>query len=224
MYASPKLRRLERIEFGGVEMPPGEGTSAAGQHDEFAAYRGLAPGWYRDETSSGMARYWDGAALSEERRPIAPPAPQSFTPSTALASMPVVPPSSSGFLMEGLTPNPMRGQTTYEGGEASENATPQRVTAVLAVVCAILGLAAAIVAVIYYTVPAHSLPSFLGSLPKNLASLARERNVHRTRRGELAVFFAIVLVVVAAVLGIVSRRSSAAGAAWGRLLGARPIR
>lgn len=58
-------------------MPGTDGSSVAGGHEELTAYRGLAPGWYRDSTNGHLARYWDGERLSEERRPIAPPQSQS---------------------------------------------------------------------------------------------------------------------------------------------------
>jgi hypothetical protein len=37
------------------------------------AYRGLAPGWYRDLNDPSVARYWDGTTLGDERRPLPPP-------------------------------------------------------------------------------------------------------------------------------------------------------
>lgn len=47
-----------------------DGTPANGPQDELAAYRGLAPGWYRDSSNHELARYWDGSMLSEERRRV----------------------------------------------------------------------------------------------------------------------------------------------------------
>lgn len=44
-----------------------------------AAYRGLAPGWYRDETDPNLARYWDGHSLGEERRRVVVPTQQRHT-------------------------------------------------------------------------------------------------------------------------------------------------
>jgi Protein of unknown function (DUF2510) len=48
-------------------------ATKTGPADEFAAYRGLASGWYRDKADRSMARYWDGVRLSDERRPVAEP-------------------------------------------------------------------------------------------------------------------------------------------------------
>lgn len=51
-------------------MPDAEGTSDIGHGDPLAAYRGLAPGWYRDADDPTLARYWDGVTLGEERQPV----------------------------------------------------------------------------------------------------------------------------------------------------------
>jgi Protein of unknown function (DUF2510) len=50
---------------GDVRMPGGPY-----QEDELAVYVGLDPGWYRDSANPSLARYWDGAKLSQEGRPL----------------------------------------------------------------------------------------------------------------------------------------------------------
>ena len=71
----------------------------------------------------------------------------------------------------------------------------------LAAVLGVVGLLALIVGILYFSIPAHSLPSFLG--PLHIHTKA-----HRKRRGEAAIAAAIVLWVIAAVVFFVSRRSS----------------
>ncbi|MGA2522409.1 MAG: hypothetical protein ABSG81_16505 [Acidimicrobiales bacterium] len=79
--------------------------------------------------------------------------------------------------------------------------TPMKwISAVLGVV----GLVALVIAIIYFAVPAHSLPSFLGTL--HIRTQA-----HRKRRGEAAIAAAVVLWVVAGIVFAVDRRSSAPG-------------
>jgi len=70
----------------------------------------------------------------------------------------------------------------------------------LAAVLGVLGLLALVVAIIYFTVPAHSLPSFLGPLHRVKA--------HRKRRGEGAIALAVVLWVIAGIVFYVNNRSS----------------
>ena len=45
--------------------------ASSGRPGQFslAAYRGLAPGWYRDSSNRALARYWDGVALSSQTAP-----------------------------------------------------------------------------------------------------------------------------------------------------------
>ncbi|MGH9029948.1 MAG: DUF2510 domain-containing protein [Acidimicrobiales bacterium] len=51
-----------------------------------AAYRGLAPGWYRDRKDPSRARYWDGTSLSEETRVVATESTSTPAPSQDPAS------------------------------------------------------------------------------------------------------------------------------------------
>ncbi len=74
----------------------------------------------------------------------------------------------------------------------------------LTAVLGVLGLVALVVAIIYFTVPAHSLPTFLGPLHRVQA--------HRKRRGEAAIGLAVVLFVVAGIIIAVGRRSSSPAA------------
>jgi hypothetical protein len=70
----------------------------------------------------------------------------------------------------------------------------------LVAVLVLLGLIALAGAIVYFTVPAHSLPSFLGTLPRVKA--------HRRRRGEAALVIAIVLWVIAAVIYFANARNA----------------
>ncbi|HUY23418.1 MAG TPA: hypothetical protein VMV22_13860 [Acidimicrobiales bacterium] len=70
----------------------------------------------------------------------------------------------------------------------------------LAAVLGVLGLIALVVGIIYFSVPAHSLPSFLGPLQRVKA--------HRKRRGEAAIAGAVVLWVIGGILFYVDKRSS----------------
>ncbi len=75
----------------------------------------------------------------------------------------------------------------------------------ISVVVGVLALLSLVVAIIYFSVPAHSLPSFLGPLNRVQA--------HRKRRGEAAVALTVVLAVIAGILFYVDRRSSSKSAA-----------
>jgi hypothetical protein len=75
----------------------------------------------------------------------------------------------------------------------------------LSAVVGFLGLLALVAAIIYFTVPAHSLPSFLGPLHGSLVA----PNAHRKRRGEGAIGLAVVLWVIAGIIFYIDRRSSA---------------
>jgi hypothetical protein len=79
----------------------------------------------------------------------------------------------------------------------------------LSAVIGFVGLLALVAAIIYFTVPAHSLPSFLGPLHGSLVA----PNAHRKRRGEGAIGLAVVLWVIAGILFYIDRRSSAQPAA-----------
>ena len=74
----------------------------------------------------------------------------------------------------------------------------------LAAVIGVLGLLALIGGILYFTTPAHSLPSFLGPLPRV--------NAHRKRRGEAAIAIAVVLWVIAGIVLFVERRQLAGAA------------
>jgi drug/metabolite transporter (DMT)-like permease len=77
----------------------------------------------------------------------------------------------------------------------------------LAAVIGVLGLLAVIGGILYFATPAHSLPSFLGPLPRV--------NAHRKRRGEAAIAIAVVLWVIAGIVLFVERRQAAGPAASG---------
>ena len=55
------------------------GATPGGPPQQWASahFQGLAPGWYRDTSNPQLARYWNGVALSDERRPVATPEPQA---------------------------------------------------------------------------------------------------------------------------------------------------
>ena len=62
----------------------------------------------------------------------------------------------------------------------------------------VIGVLAIIAGVVYLTVPAHSLPSILGRLPK--------ATVHRSKRGVAGLVVGIVLAAVGGFLVARSRR------------------
>lgn len=70
---------------------------------------------------------------------------------------------------------------------------------ILAAILAVIGALAIAAAIVYYTVPAHSLPSILGTL--HLHTQAK-----RVKRGEAALIIGIVLWVAAAVVFFVGMR------------------
>jgi uncharacterized membrane protein HdeD (DUF308 family) len=83
----------------------------------------------------------------------------------------------------------------------------------LALALAILGLLAGAAAIIYFTVPAHSLPSVLGPVacPKKYTQHFCDK-LHRQRRGEAAAVAAGVLLVLAGVVFYLGRRAESAPA------------
>lgn len=78
---------------------------------------------------------------------------------------------------------------------------------ILAGLLAVLGALAIAAAIVYYTVPAHSLPSFLGPLHSS-AHLFVSRTAKRAKRGEAALVIGIVLWVVAIIVYAVDRRAT----------------
>jgi uncharacterized membrane protein YidH (DUF202 family) len=74
---------------------------------------------------------------------------------------------------------------------------------VLVVVLAIIGVLAAIVAIEYFVVPIHSLPSFLGH---------RHTGGHYRKRGAAAALIAVVALVAAGLLAVRFRRDDATAA------------
>jgi hypothetical protein len=71
---------------------------------------------------------------------------------------------------------------------------------VIFAICAILGIIALIYAVIYLTVPIHSLPGFVPG--KKMV------NGHYHKRALVAGIIGVVLLVIAGYVGIVTRRST----------------
>lgn len=79
---------------------------------------------------------------------------------------------------------------------------PRTVAAMRALILAVLvvvGLLAAAVAVVYFVLPVHSLPSFF-------PGHARVGHGIRYRRGAVAAVVAAVLLVIALVVGLTGRR------------------
>jgi hypothetical protein len=70
---------------------------------------------------------------------------------------------------------------------------------IAAITLGVLGVLAIAAAIVYYTVPAHSLPAFMGTL---------KAKAHRVKRGEAALIIGIVLLVASIVLGVISARNS----------------
>jgi hypothetical protein len=73
----------------------------------------------------------------------------------------------------------------------------------LVAVLAVVGVLALVAAILFFTEPAHSLPSILGSI-KHPASRA---NAHRSTRGIVAIAAAVVLLVAAVITGRMGRSS-----------------
>jgi hypothetical protein len=70
-HASKTIRSAGPEHWNELQQVLDNYTAArTGLPDEFAAYRGLASGWYRDNADRSMARYWDGVRLSDERRTV----------------------------------------------------------------------------------------------------------------------------------------------------------
>jgi uncharacterized membrane protein YidH (DUF202 family) len=74
---------------------------------------------------------------------------------------------------------------------------------VLVIVLAIIGVLAAIVAIEYFVVPIHSLPSYMGQ---------RHTAGHYRKRGAAAALVAVVALVAAGLLAARFRRADAAPA------------
>jgi NADH:ubiquinone oxidoreductase subunit 2 (subunit N) len=75
--------------------------------------------------------------------------------------------------------------------------------ALLVAVLVIVGVLAAVVAVVYFVEPVHSLPSFF-------PGHAHVGTGHRNKRGAAAAVVAVVLWVIAIVVGMTGRRRSKA--------------
>jgi Protein of unknown function (DUF2516)/Protein of unknown function (DUF2510) len=65
--------------IGGASHLPTQPSSHQ-QEQDLAVFRGPVPGWYRDPKEPTVARYWDGTALGEERRPMGTPPPMPTSP------------------------------------------------------------------------------------------------------------------------------------------------
>jgi uncharacterized membrane protein HdeD (DUF308 family) len=80
--------------------------------------------------------------------------------------------------------------------EADEDGGVERSTGrmVGAIVLAIIGIIAVVAAVLYFTEPAHSLPSVLGAVHNNGHDQARA-NSHRTLRGVVAIIIGVIVLV-----------------------------
>ena len=75
----------------------------------------------------------------------------------------------------------------------------------LAAVVGVLGLVALVVGIIYFTVPAHSLPNFMGYIAVSRPG----GKAHHKRRGEAAIAAAVVLWVIGGILLYVDNRRNA---------------
>lgn len=165
-------------------------------------------GWYEDPNVPGTLRYWDGTAWTEHTHTPEPPAPVE-------QSAPVQP-------VPAPRPIPLDAPASaYAGLESQPPETPSRrsrqgpgALVWLAIIIGIIGILVGVVAIIYYTVPAHSLPSILGPVPN------AKPHVHRVHRGQSAAILAGGLLVLALVVGIVAWRTpKASGGVGRRLLG-----
>ena len=71
---------------------------------------------------------------------------------------------------------------------------------IIGVTLLVIGVLALIAGVVYLTVPAHSLPSIMGTLPKATA--------HRSKRGVAGLVVGVVLAAVGGILLVRSRRAA----------------
>jgi hypothetical protein len=78
---------------------------------------------------------------------------------------------------------------------------------IIALILGIVGALAIAAAIVYYTVPAHSLPSILGTL--HIHTKAK-----RVKRGEAALIIGIVIWVIAAAVFFVGVRMDRSRAAY----------
>jgi hypothetical protein len=86
----------------------------------------------------------------------------------------------------------------------------------LALALGIVAVILAVVGVIYFVVPAHSLPSALGAVP--CPAKHPNCNTHRVRRGEAAIGLAVVFAVLAGISYVVAIRQQNQGTSMGRKL------
>ena len=150
-------------------------------------------GWYDDPNLPGTLRWWDGTAWTEHTHQVESPAPVQ-----AEAQPQPAPQPTSAATYAGMVDQPVPTST-----EPSSQGLPALMW--LAIVIGIVGLLAGVAAANYYTVPAHSLPSVLGKVP---CPVHRPNcSIHRVQRGRDAAVAAVVLLVIAVVIGIVARRS-----------------
>jgi len=73
----------------------------------------------------------------------------------------------------------------------STTGSTMRMVRTVGVVLLILGLVALAVGIVYFVVPAHSLPSFMGR--------THSPSAHRSKRGTASVVVAVLLLIGAAV-------------------------
>jgi Protein of unknown function (DUF2510) len=59
--------------------------------EDLSAYAGLPLGWYQDSAHPDLARYWDGSALSDERRAVVRPQPSDQDEAALSSSQPDAP-------------------------------------------------------------------------------------------------------------------------------------
>jgi hypothetical protein len=79
----------------------------------------------------------------------------------------------------------------------------------LALVLGIIAVLLAVVGIIYFVVPAHSLPSALGAVACPVKH--PNCNTHRVRRGEAAIALAVVFAVLAGISYVVAVRQQSQG-------------
>jgi hypothetical protein len=80
----------------------------------------------------------------------------------------------------------------------------------IALVVVVVGLAFLAGGIVYYALPAHSLPSFF---PSHTSATALGAGVHHTKKGLVGVVIGAVLLVAGAVVALLgtSRRAGAGG-------------
>jgi hypothetical protein len=186
-------------------------------------------GWYQDPYDASLLRWWDGAAwtahiqsaataaqsvtVAAQAMPIEqPPVQQVAQQPQAYQQVAQQPQAYQQVAQQPQAYQQVAPSPTQDAAAAYARAVgyeppvveppkPSRGGMYLAMAVGILGILVGIAAIMYYTIPAHSLPSLLGPVP------SAKPHVHRIQRGQAAAVAAVALLIIAVVIALVGRRS-----------------